>query len=155
MSVREAIDALAKISTHEDLKRVSDALRQRWNQVSATAAQELMAEKRLLPGQAVKFKGRGQSLVGKVKSVNTKTVTVDVKGFPGGWRVSPGLVAVATEEELKAFEAKVAPEGRTDGHGAKLKCLMEGRTGTNVCSACAAVLAKEAEEEMKWEARVS
>lgn len=47
------------------------------NQINAVRAQTEIREKKILPGALVKFVGgRGATIVGRVKSVNMKTVTV-------------------------------------------------------------------------------
>jgi hypothetical protein len=48
-------------------------------------------------GQRVTFSGKGRTVVGTVARINAKTVTVkDCNDGSRGWRVSPGMLTLAT-----------------------------------------------------------
>ena len=95
MDTEQIQAAILKVEDRDELSRVFDAAKRRWSELTARLANEYQ------PGEQVRFEDkRGREVVGRVKRINTKTVTISpiltVDGNENHsyrqWRVAPSFL---------------------------------------------------------------
>lgn len=81
---------LGRVKRMSDLRDINTQIGVRWRQVQGQASEKVIGDLHI--GQKVSFKGRrGLKLVGKIRKINQKTVSVDC-GADGRWRVTASMV---------------------------------------------------------------
>ena len=106
-NLQTILGLLGSIQSHDELRTINLAVRDRWHAIGHTIAQTVVQDKGLRPGQPVSFMGRGVTVYGTVKSINPKSVSVTPQGGGPHWKVSPQLLAKLDKlPEVKPLDEK-------------------------------------------------
>jgi hypothetical protein len=89
---QSAVDAISKLE-EDDLRMLNGLIVERINWLAQEKRNRLLGN--IYVGDMVQFKGPdGDMKKGRVLRVNHKTISVNVGGGAGWWKISPGLVEV-------------------------------------------------------------
>lgn len=130
---QQILGLLNQVQSQDELREVGKALNRRFRALQPSAAQSGFK-----PGDPVEFDARGQTLRGKVKKVNEKSVSVVPDGGGAEWRVGPSLLRPAKPaarrpepevlDEIKGVYAQLSPENLTcDGELARGEVVRKER----------------------------
>lgn len=109
--VYRGIMANLHLLTEAEMRQLNKEVVQRIRSKMRVNAAEAMQE--LHPGQWVKFNARGRWWYGTVKTLNSKTVTVDTPDQGRGWRVAPSNLIPMTTMEIATWRDKMFPPVRS------------------------------------------
>ena len=88
----EILSLIHKVDSYDDLRSIGNAVNARGRALQGKVAQQAVQQKGLLPGDPVSFYARGRTIVGTVKTINPKSVSVEPQGGGPHWRVAPSLL---------------------------------------------------------------
>jgi hypothetical protein len=83
-TVEEVLKFVGSHASREDLTQIYDAMKKRYNTIAFEASRAFRI------GDKVEFTSQrtGERIVGTVRTINTKSLSLDVPGT-AGWRVNP------------------------------------------------------------------
>lgn len=107
MQTSEIIAGIQQTRSIEDLRLLSEVLREQWKRVQLVACQT--AQEEFHRGSPVKFfaRKRGRTVYGTVTKVCVKNVQVQEHGSGNTlWTVNPTVLQKASNEEIEAAKAR-------------------------------------------------
>jgi hypothetical protein len=102
-NLQTILTLLGGIQSTDELRKINDAARTRWHQLQHGVAQQTVQSKGLEPRCPVSFMYQGRRQYGTLRTINSKTCTVDMQ--QGGYmRVPPGMLT--REDKLPEVKAQ-------------------------------------------------
>ncbi len=92
LTMQQVVSFILEIESKDDLKRLNDAVRNRWNRLTAYSTMQFAV------GDQVTFEDKnGVTLRGVIERVNRKTCSLRIPGSRQQWRVAPDFLTKVSD----------------------------------------------------------